>query len=293
MSSLIDLVDLIRLEVSIYHNARVCGHWEIHEHSEGNTCFHMATQGGCHLDVPDHGDWALSEGDLVIFPREIPHTMVPRETLEGPQQHLLIADSQDVPGTSMLCGELKLQHQGSKPLLNALPPVFVIERNESTTWLTRLYALIVEESLISRQPSNPILNRLCELLFSYALRHFVENDSRSTGVLALFAHQQISKAVEAIHTQPARDWGLVNLAECAGMSRTQFSQTFKKLSGWTPMQYLSWWRLQLAWSYLRAGEPVAIAADKIGYQSEAAFSRAFRRQFGESAGAVRRSRKSQ
>jgi len=250
----------------------------------------MATQGKCHLDVPDHGRWALSEGDLVIFPREIPHTMVPDEELSGPQQHLLIADSQDLPGTSMLCGELKLQHQGSHALLNALPAVFVIEKNESTPWLMRLYAMILEESLISRQQSNPILNRLCELLFSYALRHFAEHDQRSTGVLTLYAHAQINKAIEAIHAKPHLDWGLISLAEHAGMSRTQFAQTFKQLSEWTPMQYLTWWRMQLAWTHLRSGESVAAVAERIGYQSEAAFSRAFRKHFGENAGAVRRSR---
>lgn len=288
MSPFADFIELFRLEVSIYHNARVCGHWKIQEHSEGNTCFHMATQGGCHLSVPGQGEWLLSEGDLVIFPREVPHTMVPELSLQGPQQHLLIADSQDMPGTSMLCGEVKFQHQGSQALLNALPVVFVIERNESSLWLNHLYELIVAESLHIREASSPILNRLSELMLSYALRHFVEHEERSSGMLALFAHKQISKALEAIHETPARDWGLVELAERAGMSRTQFSQHFKSLSAWTPMQYLAWWRMQLAWGHLRAGEPVALVAEKVGYQSEAAFSRAFRKHFDESAGAVRR-----
>lgn len=290
MSSLMNLVDLIKLDVSVYHNARVCGQWTIREHSEGNTCFHMATQGNCQLTIPGQGSWTLSEGDLVLFPREIPHSMVSEKTLSGPQQHLLIADSQHIPGTSMLCGEIRFRHLGSEPLLNALPPVLLIKKDGTTPWLCGLYTLIVEESLICRQQTNPILNRLCELLFSYALRHYAENDGHSAGILSLFANKQIVKAVEAIHAEPSRAWGLLDLAEYAAMSRTQFAQTFKKTSGWTPMQYLAWWRMQLAWSILQAGESVAATAEQVGYQSEAAFSRAFRKEFGESAGSVRRSR---
>mgnify|MGYP000011000224 CR=1 FL=1 len=288
MSAIIDLIELIKLRVNVYHNARVCGHWKIKQHSEGNTCFHMATQGRCLLSVPGHGEWTLSEGDLVIFPREIPHTMEPIEALQGAQQHLLIADSQDIAGTSMLCGEMCFLHCGNQPLLNGLPAVFVIERTEQTSWLSNLFNLIVTESLSSRKNTNPMLNRLCELLFSYAIRHFIESNECHMGVPALFAHPQIAKAVAAIHTKPAHAWGLINLAEHAGMSRTQFAHAFKNTSGWTPIQYLSWWRMQLAWSYLHAGERVASVADSVGYQSEAAFSRAFRKHFNESAGTVRR-----
>ncbi|MGK0500588.1 MAG: AraC-like DNA-binding protein [Oceanicoccus sp.] len=293
LSSFTDFVELIRLEVSIYHNARVCGQWQLNSHSEGVTCFHMVTQGDCLLTVPGQGEgkgeWALMEGDLVIFPSEVEHTMVPITKLEGPQEHLLIADSQDRSGTSMLCGEVKFAHQGSEALLNALPTVFIIERNESSLWLNHLYQLIVAESLSIRESSSPILNRLCELLMAYALRHFVENEDCGSGMLALFAHKNISKALDAIHKNPAQAWGLVSLAECAGMSRTQFANSFKSLSTWTPMQYLSWWRMQLAWDYLRAGKSVALVAETVGYQSEAAFSRVFRKHFDQSAGAVRRS----
>lgn len=289
MSSFNDFVELIRLEVSIYHNARVCGQWQLGSHSEGNTCFHMVTQGDCLLTVPGVGEWTLLEGDLVIFPAEVTHSMVPVSQQQGPQVHLLIADSQDRPGTSMLCGEVKFQHRGSEALLNALPTVFVIERNESSLWLNHLYALIVAESLSIRESSSPILNRLCELLMTYALQHFVENENCSPGMLALFSHKKINKALEAIHESPAHAWGLVSLAGCAGMSRTQFSSTFKSLSTWTPMQYLCWWRMQLAWERLRTGETVAQVAERVGYQSEAAFSRAFSKYFGQSAGAIRRS----
>lgn len=289
MSSFIDFIELIKLRVEVYHNSRVCGHWIINEHSNDQTCFHMTTQGCCELVVPDYGSWHLKEGDLVIFPKELPHSMTSSVPLSGPQEHLLIADSQHIEGTSMLCGKATFQHKGSQHLLDALPPVFVIQRDETTPWLSNLLALLIEESLNSHKNTNAIIDRQCELLFAYALRHFVEHDALNESVLALFSHRKISKAIEAIHSQPEYDWQLSSLAVKAGMSRTQFAQTFKKISGWTAMQYVTWWRMQLAWSYLYAGDTVALVAEKIGYQSEAAFSRAFSKHFGESAGSVRRS----
>lgn len=292
MSPLNDMTQHLKLSVDVYHNARVCGDWKIETGADisGKTCFHMATQGGCLLTVPGHDNWALAEGDLVIFPREIPHSMVSQQPLEGTQQHLPIKQSQNTAGTSMLCGEITFANPGFQVLLDALPKVFVIQRDTSTPWLSELLNLILDESLSSETPSNPLLDKLCELLFAYGLRHFTEHQNNSIGVVALFSHRQIARAISAIHKQPSHEWGLLNLAEKAQMSRTQFAQCFKQLSGWTPIQYLTWWRMQLAWSYLDAGEHVATVSDKVGYRSESAFSRAFQKSHGMSAGAVRRSR---
>ncbi|MBQ0720675.1 MAG: AraC family transcriptional regulator [Gammaproteobacteria bacterium] len=295
MSPLNDLTQLLRLQVSIYHNARVCGDWKIAsgEQISGKTCFHMATQGGCLLSVPGYDNWVLAEGDLVIFPREIAHSMVSQQPQQGTQQHLVISQSQNTPGTSMLCGEITFANPGFQVLLDALPEVFVIQRDASTPWLTELLNLILAESLSSETPSNPLLDKLCELLFAYGLRHFIEHQHRGIGIVALFTHPRVARAVSAIHAEPGREWGLLNLAEEAQMSRTQFAQTFKQLSGWTAMQYLTWWRMQIAWSYLEAGEHLATVAEKVGYRSESAFSRAFQKSHGTSAGAVRRGRQTE
>jgi len=290
VSPLNDLTKLLKLHVEVYHNARVCGDWKIETDPEpaGKTCFHMATQGGCRLSVPEHDNWILAEGDLVIFPREIAHSMVSQQPQKGAQQHLLISQSQNTAGTSMLCGEITFANPGFQVLLDALPKVFVIERDDSTPWLTELLHLILAESLSSKTPSNPLLDKLCELLFAYGLRHFIEYQNNNIGIVALFSHQKITRAVSAIHKKPDHEWGLISLAAEAQMSRTQFAQTFKQLSGWTAMQYLTWWRMQLAWSYLDTGEHVATVAEKVGYRSESAFSRAFQKNHGLSAGAVRR-----
>ncbi len=297
-----DLIALLRGRVSIYHNARVCGDWLIREHTPGITCFHLATQGTCKLDVPEQGHWLLAAGDVVIFPRELPHTMTPVQPLRGRQRHLPLAESQHLEGTSMLCGAVNFEHRCGELLLDLLPPVLVIERAAETAWLAPLVSLILDESLRDCRTDNPVLARLCDLLFAYSLRHYVESQSprqghgegpgedRGEGLLALFVHPRINQALLSLHAAPEKNWQLQSLAECAAMSRTRFAEVFKAISGFTPMQYLTWWRMQLAWSYLETGSSVAAVASRVGYRSEAAFSRTFRKHFGKSAGAVRRQR---
>ena len=288
MSCFDDVLKLIRLSVDLYLSARVCGEWSLEAHPEGETCFHFAIQNEALMTVPGVGEWHLQEGDLVIFPREVAHNLTPIADMSGPQQLLSIAQDQNIPGTSLVCGKVRFKHLGSEMLLDALPKVFVVKRDNTTPWLDRMLALIVDESLRTESANSVMMDRLCELLFAYSLRHFVETSEQPLGVLSLFSHRQIGKAIQAIHHAPHEPWQLVTLAQSAAMSRTQFAETFKSLSGWTPMQYVTWWRMQLAWNYLESGTPVAAVADKVGYQSEAAFSRAFRKQFKVSAGQVRR-----
>ncbi len=282
-----DVLNLIRLKVDVYHNARVCGDWRINEHTLGATCFHMPTQGDCLLSVPGEGDWHLREGDVVIFPKELPHLMVPSSEQQGPQQHLPIAESQAMTGTSMLCGAIEFQHAGGEQLMQLLPKVLIVSAEHAKHWLAPLTQLIVAESLQGTAMQSPVLNRLCELLVVYALRCYAENQSHENGIFALYAHPKLFKAVKAIHQQPAQAWQLASLASEAGMSRTRFSELFSQVAGMTATQYLTWWRMQVAWSELQEGHSVDLVANNVGYLSEAAFARAFKKTFGITVGAVR------
>ncbi len=303
MEAFSELLSIIRMHVSIYHNAMVCGNWLLREKALGITCFHMVTVGECHLQVPGHFDGILNVGDLVIFPREIAHSMQPVASSPGsqqsgskqagskqcvPQQHVPYSQSETIEGTGMLCGEIHFQHRASHQLLYALPSVFVIPNTDAHGWLTPIVKLIIQESVNAMTASDVIINRLAELLFIYALRHFITCNPHQTGVLALYAHTRIASAVNAFHLAPQRDWTLDSLAKCAAQSRTQFAKKFKEVSGWTPMEYITWWRMQLAWHHLSAGDPIAIVAEKIGYRSESSFSRVFKHTFGLGAGQVRK-----
>ncbi|MDN3638101.1 AraC family transcriptional regulator [Simiduia curdlanivorans] len=290
-----DFVRLLRLNVSIYHNAKVCGAWHLKAHNLGATCFHIVTLGECLLSIPGHLDKALlTAGDLVIFPREFDHVMEPISVDEGispvPQCHVAYGDGRI--GTGVLCAEVRLFHLYRDQLLDALPPYLLIRNDERAPWLAAITGLIVAESRrIDTAPpviSSVVIDRLSELLFTYALRDHLTQTEQPLGFLGLYAHPQLSKAIAAVHADPAYRWGLDSLAQLSGMSRTSFAEHFKSVSGWTLNRYLTWWRMQLAWEQLHAGQKVQVVAEAVGYQSEAAFSRVFSKQFGVSAGQVRR-----
>jgi len=288
MSAFNDFLGLFQLNVSVYHNARICGDWRLNAHDTGATCFHMPTQGSCILDVPNEGKWRLNEGDLAIFPKEIKHSMYAVYEQKGVQQHLPIRQSQSIDGTSMLCGVVTSIHRSSQHLVNMLPAVLIIAGDKAKKWISPLTDLIVLESLNDDNLDSPILKRLSELLFAYALRCYAENFEHESGVLALYMHPRLAPAINAIHTSPEKAWQLASLASECALSRTQFAKLFTEVSGYTVMQYLTWWRMQVAWSKLNRGNTVEQTAEDVGYRSTAAFSRAFKSEFEQTVGSVRR-----
>jgi AraC-like DNA-binding protein len=286
VSAFNDFVSLLKLEVEIYHNAKVCGDWVITEHTLGKTCFHIVTTGRCMLQVPGKLETEFNDGDLVIFPRELEHSMWPIESLQGKQLHLPYSTQEQ--GTGMLCGEVRIMHLYQNQLLSALPPVLLIKNDKRAPWLNQLKDLLLNESSVYEQTKSEILNRLSEILFVLALRYYIELEKPQRGLLALYGDPRIAKSIKAFHLAPDKKWGLDKLANEAGMSRTSFSKYFKQKSDWTVNQYTTWWRMQQAWEKLKLGDKIAHVAEQVGYQSEAAFSRAFLKQFGKNPGLVRR-----
>jgi len=284
-----DFVNLLKLDVEIYHNAKVCGDWLIREHVLGKTCFHVVTSGQCMLSVPGLLETHFNQGDLVLFPRELAHKMWPTQPMSGKQVH--VAYDSNLPGTGMLCGEVKVMHLYQNQLLDALPPVLLIRNDEKAPWLAQLSSLLLAESQNYGEVSSQMLNRLSEMVFIYALRYFIETENPQQGLLALYGDSRLAKAIQEFHQSPAQKWGLSEMASQAGMSRTSFSKQFKLKSQWTVYQYICWWRMQLAWEKLHLGNKVSHVAEQVGYQSEAAFSRAFQKQFQTSPGQIRRSKK--
>jgi len=281
-----DFIRLLRLEVDIYHNAKICGNWSINEHALGKTCFHIVTKGSCILDIPGYLKTEFCEGDLIIFPREIKHSMHSIDEQNGTQEHLCYSSNK--MGTGMLCGEVSIMHLYQNQLLNALPAVLLIKNDENTIWLEQIKTLLLNESLNYERTQSEILNRLSEMLFIYALRYYLEQENVQHGLLALYGDSKLSKAIFAFHQSINFKWNLETLAKQAGMSRTNFSKYFKQKSGWTVNQYTTWWRMQKAWEKLKLGNTINDVSEAVGYQSEAAFSRAFKKQFNKNPGLVRR-----
>lgn len=276
-----DLLNTFRIKAEVYNNAQFCGHWAVHEHSDGQTCFHMVTIGRCRMSIPGEADHILELGDLVVFPKEIPHTLTPFEDSKELEYPLnMFPPTEDKQGTALLCGALRFEHSGFHHVLDALPKVFVIRKNEAP-WIEALLVQIRTEILQPQGADDYILNRLSELLFVYALRHQMQHQDQD-GFLNLFSYAPLQPALSAMKNRPEYSWSLEELAKACAMSRTKFSQLFKAVSELTVIEFLTWWRMQLAYDLLRRGQRITVVAEKVGYQSESAFSRAFKKCFGYS-----------
>jgi AraC-like DNA-binding protein len=191
----------------------------------------------------------------------------------------------------IVCGFLGCDARPFNPLLSALPQVLVVNERGGGT-ISELVRLAVAESKQPRMGGQCVLGHLSEVMFVDVVRRHLESlPSEQTDWLAALRDQFVGRALAALHASPTRDWTLESLAREVGLSRSALAERFTAFVGQPPMQYLARWRMQLAATYLMNGiESVAEIAERVGYESEAAFSRAFKKAVGVSPGQWRKHR---
>lgn len=289
------LLEMIALQVEIYYNGAMCGDWQVNSTHPNQTVFHWLTASRAQLSLPKEYEFKpveLLQGDLVIFPKEIPHFIEPMDGLDketefsAPYQEAML-DSNFRDWAAMLCGVVNFSHQGSIGLMSTLPEVIIISREEP--WIQPLLKLFIMENMTSEatHKSLNIINRIAELVFCEALKSHLQSH-QSKGILKLFSHEEFSSLVQQIAEDPSKDWTLESMASACFMSRTVFANKFKKTCTWTPNQYLTWWRMQSAWKLLKAGKSTGEVADMSGYASESSFVRVFQKEFKQTPSQVRK-----
>jgi len=290
MSALDDFLRLLQLQCHVYHNQQVCGDWLIEEHELGQTCFHLVSHGECILQVGEQRA-RIETGDVVLFPRELKHRLVPINPSHAPPQRHALSAGWQPDGTGLLCAAIRFEHRASEQLLDAWPDYLIVRHDsEAAAWLMPIMEQLVAVSQAGGAGSEVIVDRLAEVVFMQVIRHRVTESGQPAGFLAAYTHPALGRALKQFHESPDRPWTLAEAARSAHMSRARFAREFKAVSGRTWGNYQAWWRMQLAWSALGSGDSVLMVAQTVGYQSEAAFSRAFYRYFGTHAGTVRRNR---
>jgi AraC-like DNA-binding protein len=186
----------------------------------------------------------------------------------------------------IVCCFLGCDERPYNPLLSGLPPVIHIAASEAPStiaWLGTLLGVATSESRATRPGSGNVLERLSELVFVEMIRqHLSTLGPAHTGWLAGLRDPVVGQALGALHGEPRESWTVERLARRVGLSRSMFSERFTTMVGDSPMRYLVRWRMQLASHHLLAGDSVAVVAEAVGYQSEAAFSRAFKKSVGDS-----------
>jgi AraC family transcriptional regulator, alkane utilization regulator len=247
----------------------------------------------------------VAAGDLVVFPNEDKHVMgsdlhlAPVETASLIRRDAALdADLIEMrhggggAATRFVCGYLGCSHSVCRPLLEALPRVLRIPIGEgpASGVLRELLRVGVLESSMSRPGAQSMLAKLSELMFVDALRRYIESmPPGRKGWLAGVRDAQVGRALALLHAKPDRPWTVDELAREVALSRSAFAERFVALVAEPPIQYLMRWRLALAAQKLRSGrELIARVAERSGYESEPAFSRAFKREFGMSPAAWRK-----
>lgn len=270
-----------QLRASIGGSFQYCGRWAEHEPEVQRGVFHLIESGDCWVKGPAlPTPLQLGKWDLIVFPRGSRHTLC--SELDSAPQAL-------DQTTQMLCGELHFQAGARNPVIDALPDSFVVRADEGGEAFRHLASVLSSTTQGAALGRQVILDKLADSLFVIAVCVYVRQSSNRRGLLGALADPRLAQALAAIHSEPGKDWTVESLAQVATMSRTAFATEFSDALGVSPIQYLTEWRIAEARRLLRDRSlSVAAIAEKLGYQSEAAFRRTFKRVAGVGPGQVRR-----
>jgi AraC-like DNA-binding protein len=302
MDVLTEVLNSLQLRSSVYCRAEIEGDYCLHFHPLPCAAFHVVGGADSWLLRYGRAPIALADGDLVVLPGGAEHRIA-SDPDQTPVADIRIGS--DVPATCevkcyltggdrrlLICGTFDLQQRDRHPLIALLPDLIHIRREAgpSAEWLNATLSLLAVEAGSDRPGSETLVRRLADVLFVQVIRTWIDDgDNPARGWLRALRDPQIGASLQAIHRAPDRDWSVETLAREVAMSRSAFAARFTQLVGEPPVNYLRGWRLHWAAGRLEDSDlPLAAIADQCGYGSEAAFSKAFRRQFGVNPGAYRR-----
>lgn len=270
--------------------------------------FHLLVEGQASARVPGYESLPLEAGDIVVLPRGDAHELWNGTVRELTDASALLprimngAIASERGGgngaiTRFICGYIGCERQAARLFLAGLPPVFKvnISREASGEWIASSIRYLASERGSTRAGRSALLAKLAEALFIETLRQYLaELPPERTGWLAAARDPAVGRALAAIHREPAQAWTVAELAKQAGVSRSVFAGRFNHYLGEAPLAYLARWRIQLGARLLETTQDSVLqVAQKVGYESEAAFNRAFRREFDLPPARYRRGRSQQ
>lgn len=294
MDALTDILNTLRLSSSLYFRTELTSPWGIEVPAKAGVArFHIVIRGQCWLHVAGDDGLHMSNGDLVIVPHGASHIIAdaPSTQIRSLAEVLDEVEYQgngplvyggSGPGCCLVCGEFSFDDLGSHPLLKNLPRKLWIRGDSSynTQWLESAMGFIAHEATKLEPGAHAIIDRLSEIILIQVIRATLNASENHIPFLSIFADPRMNQVLSAVHADPAYDWSVERLGRLANMSRSSFSNRFTALAKMTPLQYVIFVRLQIASRLLiETALPLMAIAEKIGYQSEAAFSEAFKKQF--------------
>jgi len=306
-----DVLATVRLSSGIHICPKLSAPWGVSFPAQADRAvFYLLSRGSCYLEVEGAASpITLVGGDLAMIPHGVAHVI--RDRLDTPTitiEQLLKEGFPNVPrdlqhggggeSSAVVSGYFKFENRTAGRLLAALPPVIHItsELAQSVPWLEGSVRFLSSEATSNEPGAEIVMSRLSDVLFIQILRAFIAQEEREgrtcqkhAGMLRALVDPDISKALAYMHQKPDHPWTVAELARGVGMSRTGFAVRFKEKAGVSPLDYLTQWRMQRAGDLLRQGEEnVDEVAMRVGYESGAAFSKAFKREMGFPPGSYRR-----
>lgn len=301
-----DLFRSIHLRSCVWFRTEYCAPWGF-SFARRSTLFHIVSKGNCWLDMKRSGmPVRFSAGDLVIMPRGDWHAVKdapatrPVDFFDVVDE--LYADERGVlraggggEVTRLVCGGMEFEDGATNPLLAVLPPLIHVTANngDSARRLRLTVEHIIEELDSGRPGAESVITRLANILFIEGIRVYLDEnkDTATSGWLAALRDHEVGQALALLHAQPHEPWTVASLAHRVALSRSAFAAKFVQLVGEPPLRYLTRLRLNAASGRLRSGNAkLSAIAPAVGYQSVAAFAKAFKRYLGVTPGEYRRAR---
>lgn len=270
------LLNRSMLQVQVVAELHRCGSWFADAPRYECGLFHLVGSGRCKVESDEFGEAVtLETGDLVIFPHGAPHRL--SGTVDD-----------DLQQTSLICGEFRFTGSTQHPLNLALPACMVIHAANASTPFRQLAATMADVVHADCAGRHVLLNKLADALFTLAICDYARDTGERQGLFASLADPRIARVLQSVHDHPGRAWTMQSMAALACMSRSAFAERFTQLMKQPPIQYVTQWRVSVAEQLLRdRQQSVAGIAQQLGYSSEAAFRRLFKRVSGKCPGRVR------
>jgi AraC-like DNA-binding protein len=315
MDALSDVLRAARLGGGIFFHAEFSAPWCLAARMTPEMCgpllpsagnlipYHYVAGGELSVAVDGQPARRLGRGDIVVFPRNDFHLMGSDLGLPpvSAAQVVLAGGGDRIPTVrhggggavaSLVCGFLACDQLLGNPIVSALPAAIVlrVDDTDSADWIRSTFQYAAHEAAAGQPGSETVLAKLSELLFVEAVREYVRAmPPERSGWLAGLRDPGVGRALALMHNEIAHPWSVEELGRRSGLSRSSLSERFTRLIGVSPMHYLVDWRLQVAGQLLReTADPLARIAERVGYESEAAFSRAFKKKFGRAPAGWRR-----